>query len=437
MPRPFLATQTATRTGTTVAAAAVLAVTAVALSFAGGMMAVAGFVGPQRQNIFRIAAVPAGPAERDTQRIGDVRAIQAVMEIYFADKNSYPFAHWGDGEIGNPPNGYGCFGRLGWEFDTECMEPVLLAVAPRDPSGSAAAPNNDRSCQTADLPCNYAYRQGDSALGQGNPRKYEIHFRLEAGSGDLLAGLNCASELGVGPTCSHLPCQDADRDGYGSPGSRGCSLGDATDCNDADWRMHPNNLEWCDLKDNDCDGAVDEPDQRCDVAGASDLDACSDDTYTCTGLNAGVCTDVDTDADDDGYSACSESCTTSWQRCDCNDTDRGVHVEAVELCDTIDNNCDGTVDEGCVTFRRGDANRSGGLDISDAIFTLKVLFVDPNLKFLCDDAADSNDDGRLDIADAKNTLGYLFTGEGNITLPGPTTPGPDPTADTLGCAQYP
>ncbi|MDO8560042.1 MAG: VCBS repeat-containing protein [bacterium] len=62
MPRPFLATQTATRTGTTVAAAAVLAVTAVALSFAGGMMAVAGGLAVAPKRVVRIAAVGGGAA---------------------------------------------------------------------------------------------------------------------------------------------------------------------------------------------------------------------------------------------------------------------------------------------------------------------------------------------------------------------------------------
>ena len=436
MPRPFLATQTATRTGTTVAAAAVLAVTAVALSFAGGMMAVAGIVGPQRQNVFRIAAVPAGPAERDAQRLDDVRAMQAAMGIYFAEHNYY-VVPWGDGEIGNPPNGYGCFGRLGWEYDLECVEPVLLAAAPRDPSGSASAPNNDRPCRTSDLPCNYSYRSGDSALGENNLRKYEIHFRLEAGGGGLLSGLNCASELGIGLLCPHLPCQDVDRDGYGLPGGPGCSRGDATDCDDTDWRVYPGNFERCDLKDNDCDGEVDEPDQRCDVSATNDLDLCSDDVSVCAGLNISVCTDVDNDSDDDGYSACGERCSSGWQRCDCNDANRWVYIGAEELCDMVDNNCDGVVDEGCVSFRRGDVNGTGKVDISDAVYTLEVLFLGTGKTIRCDDAADSNDDGLVNIADAKNTLGFLFTGEGSIALPGPATPGPDPTADPLGCAQYP
>ncbi|TSC75809.1 MAG: Uncharacterized protein G01um101431_1136 [Parcubacteria group bacterium Gr01-1014_31] len=124
-----------------------------------------------------------------------------------------------------------------------------------------------------------------------------------------------------------------------------------------------------------------------------------------------------------------------------------------QCSDTADNDGDGKTDSqdpGCQNaedddetdppapqFRRGDADASGAVNISDAIFTLKALFVDPNLKFLCDDAADANDDGLVNISDPMNTLNYLFTGTGGIPFPGPQIPGPDPTADPLGCVQYP
>ena len=87
-------------------------------------------------------------------------------------------------------------------------------------------------------------------------------------------------------------------------------------------------------------------------------------------------------------------------------------------------------------FLRGDANGDGRVDISDAVYTLNVLFVDSSQKILCDDAADSNDDGLVNISDPITTLNYLFSGTGDIGLPGPLTPGPDPTADELGCAAY-
>src|SRR5688572_25622273 len=83
-------------------------------------------------------------------------------------------------------------------------------------------------------------------------------------------------------------------------------------------------------------------------------------------------------------------------------------------------------------FLRGDSNRDGALDISDALATLGYLFLGTN-ELACLDAADSNDDGQVDIADATFVLGYLFLGTAPPPAPGPDTAGPDPTADEIGC----
>jgi len=70
------------------------------------------------------------------------------------------------------------------------------------------------------------------------------------------------------------------------------------------------------------------------------------------------------------------------------------------------------------------------LDISDAVFTLALLFLGgPGPA--CPDAADSNDSGDIDISDAVYTLAYLFVGGPAPPPPGPIEPGPDPTDDPL------
>ncbi|MGQ9591554.1 MAG: lamin tail domain-containing protein [Planctomycetota bacterium] len=81
-------------------------------------------------------------------------------------------------------------------------------------------------------------------------------------------------------------------------------------------------------------------------------------------------------------------------------------------------------------FIRGDATSDCGVDITDAIFILNYLFTGGQPP-RCEDAADVNDTGALDISDGIYLLGYLFLGSDPPPYPGPTLPGPDPTADAL------
>lgn len=85
------------------------------------------------------------------------------------------------------------------------------------------------------------------------------------------------------------------------------------------------------------------------------------------------------------------------------------------------------------SFRRGDANDDGSVDVSDAVFTLDSLFVS-GAPAACDDAVDSNDDGTIDISDAVTLLGALFVaGSPPIPAPGSTDCGADPTPDSIDC----
>lgn len=92
---------------------------------------------------------------------------------------------------------------------------------------------------------------------------------------------------------------------------------------------------------------------------------------------------------------------------------------------------------GASSFRRGDANGSGDVDIADAVFVLASLFVPGASPSSCADAADANDDGAVDISDAVRLLSALFTGSsGPLPAPYPSC-GPDPTADGLDCGSSP
>ncbi len=190
------------------------------------------------------------------------------------------------------------------------------------------------------------------------------------------------------------------------PPSTVLSGGDA-DCDDSDGAINPAALEVCDAVDNDCDGDID-PSTAADAStwyedddgdgygdSARDLLACEQPTGTsptagdCDDRDAGVnpaatercdAGDVDEDcdglADDDdpdvaaggmslwyvdrdgdghgdsadaGISACDDpSAGTSAYASgatDCDDADSAINPDAIERCDSVDDDCDGLVDE--------------------------------------------------------------------------------------------
>ena len=88
-----------------------------------------------------------------------------------------------------------------------------------------------------------------------------------------------------------------------------------------------------------------------------------------------------------------------------------------------------------VRFLRGDANVDGSVDLSDAVSSLRFLFLNEG-PLACTDAADANDDGLVDILDPVATLLSLFTGTVEIPAPGKDACGVDPTDDALDCRAH-
>jgi hypothetical protein len=90
-------------------------------------------------------------------------------------------------------------------------------------------------------------------------------------------------------------------------------------------------------------------------------------------------------------------------------------------------------------FTRGNANNDTKVDIADGIWIINEL-VRSGPVTLCQDAADANDDGTVDVSDAVYLIQWQFQPS---TAPNPDPPppppldecGPDPTDDTVGCAE--
>jgi len=153
--------------------------------------------------------------------------------------------------------------------------------------------------------------------------------------------------------------QDADGDGFGTPEAteyacaapRGFVANDL-DCNDELATINPDATETCDRIDNNCDDEVDE-------GFVGSCDACAPSEEVCDGVDNDCDGETDEqvtasfwpDHDGDGAGAGTpvQACTAPdgyvEDSADCNDESAAVHPQASEVCDSIDNNCDGAVDQ--------------------------------------------------------------------------------------------
>jgi hypothetical protein len=150
----------------------------------------------------------------------------------------------------------------------------------------------------------------------------------------LLSLIACTEEVAdTGYDCAEeellILYEDADDDGFGTllfP-VRSCTyvegyVYNSEDCDDSNELTYPGALEKCDDEDNNCDGVGDEV-----QTWYPDLDG---DGFGAPG------TTIDDCVQPEGYAA---------NRDDCNDESAVIYPDAEDLCDGLDNDCDGLFDE--------------------------------------------------------------------------------------------
>jgi hypothetical protein len=299
---------------------------------------------------------------------------------------------------------------LGYVIDnTDCDDgnPIVYPGAEEIPNDGV-----DQDCNGEDASQFFADKDGD---GYGDPDDTKAAKTMPEGyvknSDDcndeeerVYPGAEEVYDDGVDQNCNghdHATYYaDKDGDGFGKyeesvqvdgPMPEGFVY-DSNDCDDEDKDSNPPAEEKCDGKDNNCNGTVDEG-----------------------------CSNFYKDSDGDGYgdkksrkAAMPDAPPKGYvtNKADCNDKNKNIHPRAAEKCDGKDNNCNGTVDEGCSNFYKdadgdgyGDASNtkpatgakapegyvknSSDCDDSDAS-------INPDAKEICNDNIDQDCSGAAD-----------------------------------------
>ena len=214
---------------------------------------------------------------------------------------------------------------------------------------------------------------------------------------------NCNGEIDEGVTSTFY--MDADEDGFGteSQSEEACSpsvgyASSAGDCDDQDESTYPSAPEQCDEKDNDCNGIIDDD------------------------LTTEWFADNDSDGfgnPDDMMEACLQPEGYIANNEDCDDQNELAYLDAEEICDGVDNNCDGEIDEGVTTtyFQDADGDGFGSEDLSIEGCTPPEGYsmwggdcddldswTNPGVEEYCFDMVDNNCDDLIDDASSVDSL---------------------------------
>jgi hypothetical protein len=197
----------------------------------------------------------------------------------------------------------------------------------------------DHSDPSVDLSTATTWYPDDDGDGFGDPAGGVEGCNPPPGTVDNADDCDDSDPL-LGTSTDWLPDLDGDDYGLGVPfGVASCTPPAGAwaaethgeDCDDADPANHPNGIEICDGGDNDCDALVDDEDDSLDLLSATEWHPDEDgDGFGDPRFDDVTCIAPDGWVDD---------------ATDCDDFNADVHVGASEICNGLDDDCDGRTDD--------------------------------------------------------------------------------------------
>ena len=228
----------------------------------------------------------------------------------------------------------GCFTNtnLNWDVaDFSTTSPLIVRIIGHTAFSSL---NGVSTIRNIDVAGTVSFADGDGDGYTSDVDCNDADNTINPGATEVCDGIDNNCDGNIDEAGGATWYADADGDSYGDAASTtvACDVpvgyvADNTDCNDGDAAINPAATEVCDGIDNNCDGNIDEG--LTFVTYYADGDG---DTYGDAGMASTTC-----DGAPVGYVENSS---------DCNDADAAVNPSATEVCDGIDNNCDGNIDEG-------------------------------------------------------------------------------------------